>query len=158
MKAITEKMGYQKRWYKAARKMTVKQLPRFIRHLTQDYDHDYGTICHAVAAASIAAARAVDHSEQGGITGFQASCIMWEFIQRWMSYEDQPLSLLQYNNMLYPQYKEKFTCITTHTWKWLQEQSAKNLKDKIEAHPDVIKHWESIVSGKIPFGLGVRND
>lgn len=40
---------------------------------------DKQEITDAVAAAAIGAARAVDSSPTGGITGFQASFIMWEF-------------------------------------------------------------------------------
>lgn len=80
---ITEEMKIQNEWYKEAKKQTVETLPEFVRHLTEDYSHDYGTICHAVAAAGIAAMYAVDNSPTGGITGFQAGCIMWKVIREW---------------------------------------------------------------------------
>src|SRR6266550_4316712 len=58
-KHITESMHVHEAWYDEAQKMTAEQLPAFIQHLLTDYDHDYGTICHAVAAAAIAGAQAI---------------------------------------------------------------------------------------------------
>src|SRR5690349_20327046 len=70
---ITEESGEHKQWYVDAHapEMTLETLPEFLRHLTEDYHHDYGTICHALAAGAIATAYAMDRSPQGGITGFQ---------------------------------------------------------------------------------------
>ena len=90
--------------YEEARAQTVATLPEFVRKLTEDYSHDYGTICHAIAAAALAAAHAVDHSPAGGITGFQSGCIMWEFIQEWQHLRGKPLRLTNYEDMLFPQY------------------------------------------------------
>jgi len=73
-KLIREEDGIQKEWYEEARKMTVEQLPMFLKKLVEDYQHDYGTICHAVAAGALSAAHAVNHSPTGGITGFQPLC------------------------------------------------------------------------------------
>jgi len=70
-------------WQKKAKEATVETLPQFLKELTEDYEHDYGTIVHATTEAAIAACHAVDASPQGGITGFQAGCIMWQFISEW---------------------------------------------------------------------------
>lgn len=67
--SITEDDGIHNGWYEEAKQHTTKTLPVFIQHLTEDYRHDYGTICHAVAAAALAAAHAVDHAPCGGVTG-----------------------------------------------------------------------------------------
>ena len=32
------------------------------------------------------------------------------------------------------------------------------VKQGREAHPDVIKHWESIVAGNVPFGYKIKED
>lgn len=156
---ITEEMGVQKQWYEQARNETAQTLPEFIRHLTEDYEHDYGTICHACAAASIAAASAINHSGCGGITGFQAGAVMWEFIQHWMDF-DGPLKLLKYENMLYPQYDYHFEkTISNDTWQWLMDQAHKKIEshDPI-THPDVLSHWHSIADGKIPFGYTLSEE
>ncbi len=152
--AITEKDGIHEQWYLDAKEVKVETLPEFVRHLTEDYGHDYGTICHAVAAAAIAAAHAVDDSPSGGITGFQAGAIMWEFISNWMlQYKDKPLRLLNYEDMLYPQYEDKFKEISKETWEWLQKEAQKNLDSKNGAHPNVKEHWENLVKADYPpFG------
>ena len=128
MKSITEKMNVHKKWYKKARKMSMDKLPEFINHLMNDYRHDYGTICHALTSGAIATMWAMD--KKAGITGFQASCIMWEFIQNWMSeYKDKPLQLLNYENLLYPQYEDKFSkTISQSTWDWLRKEARKKIR------------------------------
>jgi hypothetical protein len=154
---ITEDMGVHKQWYEEAKKQTLETLPAFLDKLANGYVHDYGTICHAHAAAAVGACWAMEHSEQGGITGFQASCIMWEFVKNWMSYTS-PLRLQDMSHMLYPQYKYSFTTINKETWEWLQKEAKEKLeKHKVLVHPDVQKHWESIIAGEVPFGLKVRD-
>lgn len=161
-KQITEKMGIHKEWYKEAKTTTIKTLPKFIKKLS-GYHHDYGTICHAIAAASLAAGHAIDHSKHGGITGFQASCVMWEYIQKWMQMENKPLRLVEYENMLYPQYRYRFCTISKETWAWLQKEAKEKLKhnskqDKqVKAHSDVVAYWQSIVDGQVPFGYTIED-
>ena len=77
-KPITEDMYLQDEWYKRGKSMKPEDFPEFFRELTEDYEHDYGTVCHAMAAIGLAAMRAFDRSEgaRGGITGFQAGCVM----------------------------------------------------------------------------------
>ena len=81
---ITEEMHLEKEWFEDAKKQTIETLPDFMNHVLNDYDHDYGTIVHAVSACAIASAYAANHSENGGITVFQADCVMWNFIKQWM--------------------------------------------------------------------------
>lgn len=157
-KAITEKDGVHKQWYKDAEKVrTPDELAAFVTRLTTDYAHDYGTICHACAACAIAAAWAVNRSPSGGITGFQAGCIMWEFIRNWMS-KDSPMRLVDFQDMLYPQYERKFQkAISGDVWEWLQEQAKEKLGDDRPAAGAVESHWESIADGVVPFGYEVSD-
>lgn len=235
-KKINEDMGLQKEWYERAKSMKPENFPEFFREMTEDYIHDYGTVCHAMAAVGLAAMFAFNNSDgaRGGITGFQAGCVMWEVI-RHMNYEDNKcgLKLIDMDDLLYPQYEYKFHTIDRDPWKMVQ-QEAKNrisesetahekyLKDmeqykrdleqfKVDvkafeaehpeypkyednpkfyehlecgtyeewdkehekeesgfmfaprepydsaAHPKVVAHWESIVNGKIPFGLRIED-
>jgi len=159
--SITEKDGIHKAWYETANEMTMEKLPDFLKELTEEYHHDYGTICHAIAAAAIAAAYAVNKSpcSGGGITGFQAGCIMWAFITHWMSWEDKSLAMLDYENLLYPQYHKKFTTISKDTWEWLQKKAQENLDERDDfACLEVKQHWQSIIDGNIPFGLKLGDD
>lgn len=158
MKTIHEEDETHKEWYVTAKKMTLDRLPAFLKELSEDYQHDYGTICHAIAAAAIAAANAIEHSPCGGITGFQESCVMWEFISNWdSSYKDKPLRLLDYSNILYPQYATTFQTISKETWSWIQKEAAKKLsEDNEDVHPAVITHWKSLIEGEVPFNLSVE--
>jgi hypothetical protein len=107
--------------------------------LTEDYHHDYGTICHAVAAAGLAAMWSVSHSPQGGITGFQAGFCMWDIVRQW-SYPSNRcgMKILDYDNLLYPQYEDKFFSISKETL----EQVQKEARNRIEEHQRVHDIWE----------------
>ena len=63
-----------------AKDQNPETLPAFLKKISSDYQHDYGTICQAVAMAAIAAAWAFDRGLQGGITGFQAGAVMLSLI------------------------------------------------------------------------------
>ena len=160
---ITEEANGEliKEWYDEARGQTLESLPAFMGKLLNDYEHDYGTICHAVTACAIGAAWAANHSEQGGITGFQATAIMWEFIKHWMSIKG-PARLLEYRDMLYPQHREDFRTISPKTWADLQSEARAALAradggEFGKMPPDVKAHMERIVAGKVPFGYRVRH-
>jgi hypothetical protein len=144
-------------WYKGE----PESIDKFIEELHANYNHDYGTICHAMSAVAVQAARKFNKGDQGGITGFQAGAVMWEFIKKFMHLEG-PMKLVQYENMLYPQYFSKFDqVISTDVWKYLQEQAAKKIQEHLEdknVHPDVLIHWQKIVDGHVPFGYVVQND
>jgi len=119
--------------------------------------HDYGTVCVAIGALAAAAARAADREPNGGITGFQAGAVFWEFVRAWDVFGDGPKRMTQYANMLYPQYAHDFErTISADTWAWLQEHAAKRLAETNgQAHPDVVAHWKQIVAGSVPFGYAV---
>lgn len=156
-KIITEKDGAHEDWYKRASDMTLDKLPAFLKELCDGYGHDYGTICHAVAAAALAAAHVIDQSPNGGITGFQAGAVMWEFVRHWL-HEDGPMSLVKYQDLLYPQYEHNFKTISRATADWIKAEAKKLLKMQERTHPDIKAHWERIAKGEIPFGLGVGED
>lgn len=161
---ITEEMRLEKEWFEEARKQTLETLPKFIDHVMNDYEHDYGTVCHAISACAIAAAWAANESEGacGGITGFQAGFIMWDFIRQW-SYRNNKtaLKVVNYDDMLYPQHWDKFEkTITKRTWERIQEEAELRLNEDrgYPVHPDVKAHWESIVAGNVPFGYTITED
>lgn len=155
---ITEEMGIQKDWMKQAKGMTQVDLPEFVRHLIEDYEHDYGTICHAIASAAIAAANAVERS-QGGITGFQAGAVMWEMINGWNAFGEGPKRVLCFSDLLFPQYAHKFEKkISMATWEWVQNQAKQYLEEHLGADPEVERHWKNIVKGKVPFGFQIEEE
>lgn len=158
-KFITEEDHLEKEWFEQARNMTMDKLPEFINHILNDYHHDYGTACHAVAACAIAAAWAADNKV--GLTGFQAGFVMWDFIRQWEFTSNKcGLKIVNYDNMLYPQYEEKFDkVIPDYVWEKLQEQAKKELEG-IDAYVSdyVVDHWRSIANGVVPFGYTVVED
>jgi len=131
-------------WEKKAREVTIDTLPGFLKELSEQYSHDYGTICHAVATAAIAAAWAMDKSEQGGITGFQAGAIMWEFVRSWNHSSNKTgLKLVDYDNLLFPQYGDKFEkTISPYVWENLQKEAAKNIEEADAKHAKYIDDME----------------
>lgn len=156
---ITEEMHFEKEWFAEAKNQTPETLMRFINHVLNDYIHDYGTIVHAVSACAIAAAWAAD--EKAGLTGFQAGFVMWDFIRQW-SYPSNRcgLKIVNYDNLLYPQYKDKFEkTIPKNTWERVQDVASKELEGLEGIESDwVVDHWKSIVNGEVPFGYKVVDD
>lgn len=174
--SITEEMKIHDQWYKEARNMTPDKLPDFINRLLNDYNHDYGTICHALTAGAIATVWAMDHSPQGGITGFQAGAIMWEFIRHWnYSHNKTGLKIIDYDNFLYPQYEGHYQkTLSTSTWEAIQKQArisieeatrnyaqyeldvqqyAKDLEEFVAKHPDYTEDpqkYERLFGGTQP--------
>lgn len=146
-------------WYADADKQTIETLPDFMLHVLNDYGHDYGTIVHAITACSIAAAWAANNTKQGGITGFQAGALMWEFIRHWNHTNNKcGMKLIDYDNMLYPQYEKHFQkIISPKQWEGLQNEAKRNLENSSIAHPEVKAHWQRIVDGEIPFGYTINS-
>lgn len=143
--AITEEMHIQDEWYRQAKSMKPKDFQEFFRHLTEDYTHDYGTVCHAMAAIGLAAMRAFNKSEgaRGGITGFQAGCVMWEVI-RHMNYENNKcgLRILDMDDLLYPQCEYKFHTISIDTWNVVQEEAKNRISENEAAYKRYLKEME----------------
>lgn len=156
---ITEKSGVHEDWYKE--EVTLDTLLAFLRRLMGDYEHDYGTIVHALAAGMMATMRAMNKEPGAGITGFQASCLVWEVLGRILSKQDHAMKLMDYEDMLYPQYADKFkNTITTKTWDDLREKAADLLlkNDPKDVHANVVAHWKSIDNGEVPFGYSVNTE
>ena len=159
---INEEMHIEKEWFAEAKKQRLMTLPDFINHVMNDYEHDYGTVCHAIAACALAATWAANNEDgaRGGITGFQAGFVMWDFIRQFM-YEDNKcgLRIIDYDKMLYPQYEDFFgKHISPEVHDALMKRSEELLKEKDHVHPDVIKHWKAIATGHMPFGYVVAKD
>ena len=161
--AINEEMHLEKEWFKEAKKQTLETLPAFINHVMNDYEHDYGTVCHAISACALAAAYAANECDGacGGITGFQSGFVMRDFIKEW-SYPSNKtaLKIVNYDDMLYPQYEHKFQkTMQKETWEGIQKAANEELSAKNEyVHPNVVAHWKSIVEGQIPFGYTIKGE
>lgn len=151
---------YEK-WYAEAKKQTLETLPAFMKKIL-DEPQDYNSIVEAVAACAVGAAWAADHHKNGGITGFQGSCVMWRFVQYWMSLQDScGLRIINYDDMLYPQCEYKFTekTINKETWDAMQKKAAEFWNECGGSHAAdrVLDHWRSIIEGNVPFGYKVED-
>ena len=133
-------------------------LVAFLQRVKDTCNTGYGTAPRAIAQAALATAWYL--ASDFGITGFQAGCTMWDFIRDW-SYSGNKcgLKIVDYDNMLYPQYDDYFEkTIRRDVFEALQEEAEKNLRNSTQyTHPVVINHWKSIVDGDVPFGYVVRD-
>lgn len=161
---IAEEMRLQDKWYEEARYMKPEKFQDFFRHLSEDYEHDYGTVCHAMAAIGLAAMWAFNNSDgaRGGITGFQSGIVLWQVIKEWEFRDNEcGLRLQDMDNLLYPQYAYHFNSISQRQWTAVQEKARKCIEENKKngtAHPDIVEHWKSIVNGIVPFGLHIRGE
>lgn len=132
-------------------------LVKFLKYVTENCNTGYGVAPRAIAQACLAVGYFL--ANKFGITGFQAGFVMWDFITGWHYTNNKcGLKITDYDDMLYPQYEYRFQkTISADTWKCLREQAKENLKNSTYAHPRVIKHWQSIVDGKVPFGYTVED-
>ena len=136
---------------------TFEDLTEFLKYVKENCNCGYGEAPRAMAQACLAVSWYL--AEEFGITGFQAGCVMWDFIRDWnYSSNKSGLRIVDYDNMLYPQYQYKFEkTITPTVWEALQKEAAKNLEEIEYGHPDVRAHWKSIVEGNVPFGYSVKD-
>lgn len=134
-------------------------LTAFLKDVSKNYNTGYGECVRAVGQAILATARYL--AREFGITGFQASCITWEFISEWTDIGDEVgAKILDYDLMLYPQNEDIFQkVISRETWENLQKAAKARLDhDMHGACGGVIDHWRSIAAGNIPFGYIVKDD
>ena len=131
-------------------------LVTFLQRVKDNCNTGYSTAPRAIAQAALATAWYL--SSEFGITGFQAGFVMWDFIRDWM-YPDNKcgMKIIDYDDMLYPQYYDKFDkTISRDVFEALQKTAKKYLEESEYAHPAVINHWKSIVNGNVPFGYTVK--
>ena len=130
-------------------------LIEFLKDVKENYNTGYGEAPRAMAQACLAVGDFL--AKDFGITGFQASFVMWDFILDWRYKNNKcGLCMVNFDDMLYPQYGYKFAkTISAERFEKIKEQAKENLEKNKCAHPDVIKHWKSIVNGEIPFGFTI---
>ncbi len=149
---------FRDKYYDKLNGHTGDDLPKFIEKMMSE-SLEYGSVCCAVAASAIAAAWAANKHKHGGITGFQAGAVMWEFVRQW-TYKSNKMGLqiIDFDNLLYPQYEEKFDkTISPECWKALQDGAKANLATG-RGTDNVRNHWQSIVDGVVPFGFVVKDE
>lgn len=150
---VKEKLTNQRKDIKS-----FDDLVSFLKDVKEHYNCGYGETPRAIAQAALATAWYF--ASDFGITGFQAGFVMWDFIWDWsFSRNECGLKIVNYDEMLYPQYDYKFDkYISKDTFRLMQKQANKLLNDRKYAHPAVVKHWEAIANGEVPFGYTIKDD
>lgn len=140
------------------------EIDAFIAEMMTDPLIDYGSVCLALGFAAAAAATAANRSPvNGGITGFQSGFVMWEFLRQWQPsmIGKSRTRIVNYDDMLYPQYEHKFApTITAGCWAELQKLAQAKLDDLTDdlIASTVVDHWKSIVAGRVPFGYIIKGE
>jgi len=149
--------AWRAQWMERAKTVSsMEDLTNFLGELI-DFKHDYNTIVEAVVAGMYATLKALDRSKAGGLSGFQASVIGLKLLAEINGWRG-PFRVLVYNNMLFPQYADRFErTIDPSTWSWLRDEAKRLLTETrdepVGPSPRVVAHWKSIVEGfQIPFG------
>ena len=137
---------------------SFEDLVSFLQKTKETCNTGYGVAPRAIAQAALATAQYL--AAEFGITGFQAGFVMWDFVCDWMYQNNEcGLKMVDYDNMLYPQYEYKFQkTISQDTFEALQKAAKKNLEDSKYTSEAVIRHWQSIVDGEVPFGYIIKED
>ena len=116
--------------------------------------HDYGTASYCMSIAAVLAFGYAAHVE--GTTGFQAGCANMDIIRRTQGLK-HGFRLLNYTNLLYPQYytKERFPSLldlVAENMDMLKKEATEMLKD-FYGHPEVKEHLEFLSRGELPPAL-----
>lgn len=137
-------------WKEAERCRSIDDATHFAHRLVEDYRHDYGTICHAVAAAGVAMANAV--GIPAGITGFQAGFIGWMLHKRWQQWGDEPRRIVDFSHLLYPQYDDQWASISPETETWLVGEAKKLIGENVgqPMSSAVLDRWQMVARGELP--------
>ena len=143
--------------YKLAKQQTPETIGMFINDVMSMDDIDYGNVIDCIAACAIAGAAAADNHKNGGITGFQAGYVMWQFIRNYM-YEHNKcgLRMIDWDNMLYHQDESSFDkVIPQNVFERLQNQAKEEIQIKWLSEKQK-QHLQNIIDGIPPFGYSIK--
>ena len=84
---------------------------------------------------------------------------MWDFILEWQYSDNKTgLKIIDFDNMLYPQYDYQFDkTISTEIWRAIQAEAKRCLEENPAACLEVVRHWQRIANGEVPFGYSVSD-
>ena len=149
-------------WFeKADHVHTIEQFKELYDYLFNgNICHTYDSAVHATSALAIAGGNLGASTE--GITGVQASAVKFDFLRQWDYIGvNVGLQVINYDDLLYPQYVEKFPLKVIKKDMWLALQRA--CKERLEvdgknACYKVRQYWGDICNGIIPSSLVVVDD
>lgn len=154
---------YDEACEKARHVKNLEELNDFIKKTMGSPNLDYSGYPQAITACCIATLYACDTV---GMTGYQASFIPLWFLQEVNGAGRKVgFRVMNYDDMLYPQYGYKFEkTIPKDTADLLVEEAKKLIEERGYADSvalvdtRVLNHWESIAAGNLPFGYSVEED
>lgn len=137
---------------------SFEELCDFLKYIEENCNTGYGVAPRAIAQAALGVAWYL--ALKFGITGFQSGFVMWDFILGWeYVFNKTGLKIIDFDNMLYPQYSEYFEkTIPDSIWLKLQKEASTYLGYTENVSDAVVEHWKSIADGKIPFGYKVQGE
>jgi hypothetical protein len=128
-----------------------EELIDFIRNLVKYENNDYGTAARSLTLAAEAAFNYIAHMFD--VSGFQAGYAQMDFMIRMRNIKSR-LKVLNYDNLLYPQYLDDFyitpeQCIKENA-SWLKKQAKEKLKEATEwTNEKVIEHWKYLAKMEV---------
>jgi len=169
---ICEEMQLQASWYQKANELTsTGEAQASIEGLLTDYEHDYGTACHAVTAALLATAKVMTqalsalkpiHSPIAPPAMQQElqSKTMIAHIFTQLFLNNGPIRIIQHHFMLFPENASRFEKIVDEeTLRYLKHTAEllliTNHEKETEAPKEVTDHWQAIQQGELPWGYEV---
>lgn len=139
----------KEQWLEEVKTINSKnKLDRFVKKVMQGYEHDYGTYVHAVSVCTKAFIRYYG----SGMSGVQASFLMWDIIRNTFGKQDKfGLQLVEYESILFPQMLYRLEVkIDEDTHEKIIETAKQYLIEKKDVAEEVKKHWEKLASGWLP--------
>lgn len=148
-------------WYeKASQCFSHEDVSKLTQDILSGYVHNSATIVHASSAIVLGTFSVIFASEQGAMTLDQRSELMWTNVRGLMGFEDEPLKLTRFVDVLIPGAATRMTTIPIKAWEWVQEYAKGALGDPsaVDEDPAVLEHLESIARGLVPEGITVSKD
>lgn len=146
-------------WKKQAKECTPDTVGEFIRKLVNGHHHDYDSIAVALSVAALAGAWAVEHAEQGSLTGFQWGWASHRAVAM-MNYESSQfgIRIQDMDNLLYPQYADNFAFVkVSRTFAdKLRAEAQRLLEKENTAAPAVLAWWTLLANGDFPTWMQVK--
>jgi hypothetical protein len=150
-------------WFDRAQHMrSAVELADFVSDLAERPDHSMESIVHAAAAVAVAASAVVLRSPSaeklGAYHSVMAHNLMaWRYIEEFGGFDDGPKRMLQYQQLLYPRFADKFgKKIDRATMDWLIAKAKEILESGRTLHSSVRFHLEGISCGIPPFGFEIE--
>lgn len=153
-----EELQFREKHYNKHKAKNFNELKKAYDEMLPDAD-DYGSSVIFAEIMMNLMFQVVDSSPVGGFTGFQAGCLVFPLIRRYGGYSsDSMLRIMDYKNILYPQYDKSFREINYDTFEKLKKIANDKLFEEENPEsicPKVLQRWKEVSSGNLPHFVTV---